>query len=159
MNCKSRPHGNIHQVLWEGNFIPAMTTLVKRECYHKVGMYDETLFYEDWDMWLRLSHLGDIIFVNRVVCDYRLHETNMTRNRNLIRDKVLDVRKKMYHSADLDEDEKRLILLGYRYYELYRARIIFLRAARKLSRGRWLGAFKQLPVIMGHILAAIKGDL
>src|SRR5882762_9283299 len=46
---ESMPMGDLHNVLWEGNFIPALTTLIRRECFDRVGVYDENLFYEDWD--------------------------------------------------------------------------------------------------------------
>lgn len=49
------PEGFLFNVLWEGNFIPAMTTLIRRKCFTKVGRYDEDLCFEDWDMWMRIS--------------------------------------------------------------------------------------------------------
>ena len=49
------PEGFLFDVLLEGNFIPAMTTLIRRECFTQVGTYDEDLCFEDWDMWMRIS--------------------------------------------------------------------------------------------------------
>jgi hypothetical protein len=72
--------GDIHNIMWEGNFIPAMTTLIRRDCFEKVGLYDETLFYEDWDMWLRLSHSYDFAFSDEVSAKYRIVGTSMIRS-------------------------------------------------------------------------------
>src|SRR5438270_5903624 len=47
--------GQIFALLADGNFIPAMSTLIRREAIVSVGGYDEQLSYEDYDMWLRLS--------------------------------------------------------------------------------------------------------
>ena len=44
------PEGFLFDLLWEGNFIPAMATLIRRECFTLVGTYDEDLCFEDWDM-------------------------------------------------------------------------------------------------------------
>jgi glycosyltransferase involved in cell wall biosynthesis len=73
------PEGDIQEVLWRGNFIPAMATLVRRECYDKVGLFDETLFYEDWDMWLRLASCFEFAYSNHVSAKYRLVSTSMVR--------------------------------------------------------------------------------
>lgn len=71
------PEGNIHRILWGGNFIPAMTTLIRRECYAKVGPFDETLYYEDWDMWLRISRLFEFAYTDEVTAKYRIVSTSM----------------------------------------------------------------------------------
>ena len=74
------PAGNIQQVLWEGNFIPAMTTMTRRECVERVGLYDETLFYEDWDMWLRIAKHYNFFYSEQVSAKYRLVGTSMVRS-------------------------------------------------------------------------------
>jgi glycosyltransferase involved in cell wall biosynthesis len=73
------PQGNIQQALWEGNFIPAMTTLVRRKCYCEVGPFDESLFYEDWDMWLRIARSFEFAYSDRVSAKYRLVSRSMVR--------------------------------------------------------------------------------
>jgi glycosyltransferase involved in cell wall biosynthesis len=49
------PQGQVLNTLLQGNFIPGLTTLIRRSCYDKVGLYDETLPWEDWDMWMRIA--------------------------------------------------------------------------------------------------------
>ena len=56
------PSGDIHKTVLEANFIPAMGTLIRSKCYKKVGIYDESLFFEDWDMWIRISREFEVIF-------------------------------------------------------------------------------------------------
>lgn len=75
------PHsGYIASVLIEGNFIPAMTALIRKTCYEKVGFYDEQLCYEDWDMWLRISEHFKFIFSPGVSAKYRIVSTSLSRN-------------------------------------------------------------------------------
>ena len=44
----------------KGNFITTQSVLVKKECFDKVGMFDERLpRLQDWEMWIRISkHYG-----------------------------------------------------------------------------------------------------
>jgi len=78
---KTPPEGDIHMALWRGNnFIAPMTTMIKRECYDRVGSYDENLFAEDWDMWLRISRHYDFIFSPATLVKYRIVSTSATRS-------------------------------------------------------------------------------
>jgi glycosyltransferase involved in cell wall biosynthesis len=48
--------GNIHESLFWENFLDTPALLVKRECFDKVGMFDERLQrFQDWELCLRLS--------------------------------------------------------------------------------------------------------
>jgi glycosyltransferase involved in cell wall biosynthesis len=71
------PEGDIFDELLVGNFIPALTTLVRRHCFLAVGGYDESLVYEDWDMWLRLSRRYQFAFTPQVTARYRITNTSL----------------------------------------------------------------------------------
>ena len=73
------PEGDIFQTLLEKNFIPAMTTLVRRSCYDRVGKYDENLCYEDYDMWLRIAQHYKFVFLPIVSAKYRVVSNSLTR--------------------------------------------------------------------------------
>ena len=66
------PEGLIFEDLLQANFIPAMTVLGRRECYEAAGPFDETLVYEDWDMWLRLAKRYEFAFSPHVGASYRV---------------------------------------------------------------------------------------
>jgi glycosyltransferase involved in cell wall biosynthesis len=66
------PEGFLFDVLWEGNFIPAMATLIRRECFNQVGTYDEDLCFEDWDMWMRISRTFRFVFDKIPAAKYRI---------------------------------------------------------------------------------------
>jgi GT2 family glycosyltransferase len=57
----------------------------RREVFDKVGTFDETLRYsEDHDWFLRAREQGvSINIIEKVTLYYRLHEQNMTRNKNM----------------------------------------------------------------------------
>lgn len=71
------PEGDLSSILLRGNFIPAMTTMVRRECYERVGNFDEELAFEDWDMWLRLSRHYEFRFTPGPLVRYRVLATSV----------------------------------------------------------------------------------
>src|SRR2546423_132834 len=73
------PEGNLFSVLLEGNFIPALATTIRRECFETVGPYDEELVYEDFDMWLRIARHYDFAFSPTISAKYRLVPGSITR--------------------------------------------------------------------------------
>jgi hypothetical protein len=72
------PEGDLFATLLQKNFIPAMTTLIRRSCYDKVGTYDETLCYEDYDMWLRIAQHYRFAFSPIISAKYRIVSTSLT---------------------------------------------------------------------------------
>jgi glycosyltransferase involved in cell wall biosynthesis len=73
------PEGFLFDVLWEGNFIPAMTTLIRRNCFAKVGKYDEDLCFEDWDMWMRISRKFRFVYDMTPTAKYRIVSNSAVR--------------------------------------------------------------------------------
>jgi glycosyltransferase involved in cell wall biosynthesis len=71
------PEGNLNTVLWQGNFIPAMATLIRRDCYSVVGLLDEDLYFEDWDFWLRVSRHFDFCYSPTASARYRIVTNSM----------------------------------------------------------------------------------
>lgn len=65
------PSGQVFAALVPGNFVPAMATVVRTAALRSVGGYDESLTYEDWDMWLRLARDYEFMHVPQVVAYYR----------------------------------------------------------------------------------------
>jgi glycosyltransferase involved in cell wall biosynthesis len=74
------PEGDIREILWQGNFIPAMTTLIRRSVFERVGMYDENLFYEDWEMWLRISEHYHFAYFPRPAAKYRVVRNSISKS-------------------------------------------------------------------------------
>jgi glycosyltransferase involved in cell wall biosynthesis len=73
------PEGFLFDVLWEGNFIPAIATLIRCNCFTKVGMYDEDLCFEDWDMWMRISRKFKFAYDKVPAARYRVVSSSMAR--------------------------------------------------------------------------------
>jgi glycosyltransferase involved in cell wall biosynthesis len=53
-------------------------TLIRRSAFERIGGYDESLdTYEDWDLYLRLSLVGELVYDDTSACSYRVWEGNV----------------------------------------------------------------------------------
>lgn len=73
-----RPEGDVYLDVLRENFIPAMGQLMRLSVFNKIDPFDETLAYEDWDMWLRLTRVFKVKYLPGVVARYRLHERSVS---------------------------------------------------------------------------------
>lgn len=74
--------GNIYEDLAIDNFIPAMSVLIRKVVYEKIGKYDERLIYEDYDFWLRASKDFRFYYMNNTFVKYRIHSENLHKKSN-----------------------------------------------------------------------------
>jgi len=59
------------------NFIPSISVLLKRSALEKTGNYDESLDFEDLDMWLRISILFQIAYLPEITALYRRNKNSL----------------------------------------------------------------------------------
>ncbi|MEZ5302393.1 MAG: glycosyltransferase [Verrucomicrobiales bacterium] len=76
-DSEDRPEGELFQTLLAGNFIPSPSVIVRRDALISAGGYDESLPYEDYDMWLRLSRKGRFRYYHETLIEYRIHGENL----------------------------------------------------------------------------------
>jgi hypothetical protein len=55
--------------------------MVRKKAIEAVGGYDESLFFEDFDMWLRLSFRFRFVFLPAMLVRHRVHQESMSRSR------------------------------------------------------------------------------
>ena len=71
-----KPSGDIFEDLLSRNYIPAMSILVRKNVFIDLGGFDETLIFEDYDFFLRLSQKHEIVYFDKVLVKYRMHQFN-----------------------------------------------------------------------------------
>lgn len=121
---KGQKDDNLFIELIKSNFIPAPSVIMRTELLKKSGGYDESLQFEDWDMWLRLAKEYKFLFHNSVHVRYRIHKSSMMANKNsaqtIIRNKanIRMFQKHLGHSKEHDDQlYKRLRdLVIYSYF-------------------------------------------
>ncbi len=75
------PGGQIFSELLAEDFIPASSVMIRKCVLDAVGGYDESLYIEDWDMWLRIARNNKIEFINRICSLYRVHPQSMMQKK------------------------------------------------------------------------------
>lgn len=79
--------GNIFDLLLTESYIEsASAVLVKKECFEKVGIFDESGDLgvgDDWDMWIRIAENYEFDFVPEVLVKVYFHGNNITTDTSL----------------------------------------------------------------------------
>jgi len=105
------PQGQVLDTLLAGNFIPAMTTLVRRSCYDQVGLYDESLPWEDWDMWLRIARQYSFVYSPTPSAKYRVHDKSLSHSdRACILKGVFNICLKQFGLGYLNQGQKQKLI-------------------------------------------------
>jgi glycosyltransferase involved in cell wall biosynthesis len=65
--------------LVDGEFFVPSSVVARRECFDRVGLFDEALRgSEDWDMWLRVARQCRFAGIAEPLIRYRVHGSNMS---------------------------------------------------------------------------------
>jgi glycosyltransferase involved in cell wall biosynthesis len=73
------PEGDVFLALCDTNFVPAATIMMRHSVLTAVGEFDESLAYEDWDMWLRIAERHSFGFVPKTLARYRIVQHSLFR--------------------------------------------------------------------------------
>lgn len=122
---RTTPSGWIFRDLFKRNVIQPSTTLIRKECYEDVGMYNDDLQRcWDYEMWLRIALKYKISGCSDQLSNYRIIEDRMSTNRKKSRGAIIKLLKNMYQSAKGTEQEVSRKLLHKRlnkqYYKIAR---------------------------------------
>ena len=83
------PEGNLFCQLLGSYFICSPTMMVAREVLDYLGGYDEQLYYEDFDFWVRSSRKYEYNFTNKVLVKKRVLAASMSKSQYLPNSKML----------------------------------------------------------------------
>jgi glycosyltransferase involved in cell wall biosynthesis len=77
---RKRPSGHVFPQLFMDSFIVGNSVLIRRECFERLGMFDESLRWGDYHMWMRIARHYKVDYVPKVLTSYRQHPTQSTRS-------------------------------------------------------------------------------
>lgn len=83
------PQGDVFAEVLRRHFISPPTIMVRREVYEKLGGYDQTLAYEDFDFWVRSSRLYKYYFQDRILTKRRIHAAQLSQQQYKPSDKQI----------------------------------------------------------------------
>lgn len=119
-----RPSGpQLVERLLRGNWIGAPSAVIRTAAVREVGGYDENLWSEDIDLWVRLAHEFGFVYVDEQLVEYRRVESSMTGTKAFIpymhRDFLKFAPKHLGTSPTCDEFiRQRCFLLARELYRL-----------------------------------------
>lgn len=111
-----KPHkGKVGGQLFVENFIPASTVVIRKSCFEKVGLFDESLMLcEDIDMWTRIAESFEIDFQHLVLAKIRLHLGSATSNREqllksqiILENKIMTMMPHLLEKSNLKSARRR----------------------------------------------------
>ena len=103
--CDHSIRGSVYEALLVKNRMTGGTVIVKSEALKKVGLFDEALkAAENWDLWLRITKLYKVDFVDEALLQYRKHDGNMSGNNTLMLDATYNLLEK--HCLNIKLEEK-----------------------------------------------------
>ena len=55
-----------YKKLLQEPYIPTGTVIMKKECFEKTGLFDEAIYAEDWEFWLRIALFNNLAYSNEL---------------------------------------------------------------------------------------------
>ena len=75
-----RPEGMVFQdLLVRLNFLPASAMTVRASALERVGWFDESLPFQDYDMWLRIARHSPVLFSGSVDAGYTVSPSSLSK--------------------------------------------------------------------------------
>jgi glycosyltransferase involved in cell wall biosynthesis len=91
--------------------------MIRRSAHEKAGLWDECLSgYDDLDLWMRLCRFGDIAFVDRVVLNYRVHGSNLSTRKDLMKRSERALLRKLLAGAAQTPEQRDQVVWGYKLH-------------------------------------------
>lgn len=150
---KCRPHEpTTFEIAATGQPIatPGMV-LIRREALQRVGAFETTLLRaQDWDLWVRLSRLAPIVFVDAPVIRYRKHPDSASTKMLVMTRAVAKVRRRTVNAPENTPAQRDFALRAYRAFYFYSARSRLRAFFIVLTRER---RFKAAAVLLAQTLA------
>ena len=73
------PSGYVFPEILKRHFISPPTLIMRRALLEKIGGYDESLTYEDFDLYVRASAVSKFYFLDKVLTKRRLHAHQLSK--------------------------------------------------------------------------------
>ncbi len=133
------PHTGLcaDKLFTEGNFIPTMSSMFRREVFDKVGVFDETIRYgEDYELWMRITSFFQAGYIDRVLCRVRRHGSNMTFHGARMARYHIRIVKRILRFSPLLREKLTKAQINDKWYEVYYALGLNLALEGRQKRAR-----------------------
>ncbi len=99
----SYAEGDVWKQLAEKNVIACPSVIVRRCCFEKVGVFDQSLHsLEDWEMWIRIATSYPFAVIKEPLAYYRQLPNSMSKNCQVMEQSFHTVIERTFRSAPLE---------------------------------------------------------
>jgi glycosyltransferase involved in cell wall biosynthesis len=79
--CLPKKEGYMYKDLLSSNNLSVSTLLIRKECFEKVGLFDNLLNgQEDWDMWIRIAKYYRFVLIKVPLAKRRIHSKQISND-------------------------------------------------------------------------------
>ncbi|MBB6271536.1 glycosyltransferase involved in cell wall biosynthesis [Pedobacter cryoconitis] len=132
--------------LFLDNKVIALTTMIRKEIFDSLGGFNESSYIEDWDLWLKISELHKVGFIDEYMGYYRRHSSNMSSNLLKMEDAKTNIINQWAHHPIYNK--------GYKQHILQKASILAVKHKKESMALLW--RYKQYAFSLTYIKASVK---
>ena len=124
--------GSVFQSLFEQDYIPLLSVMVRRSILDQVGIFDKSIrFCEDYDLLLRISKVSKFDYVENPVAVYRISSHQMSKNLTQAAEFVLKLKEQVYLSSleYFKDADKKIVERGL-YNKYLKLALCYLREGK-----------------------------
>jgi glycosyltransferase involved in cell wall biosynthesis len=145
---KSDSSNVFHELIETLGDLPTSSILIRKECFDKVGIFDESLpTMEDFEMWLRIAQYYNIYeYRNRCLAYSHRHAGQITRDKIKVYYGLVSLDKKILkqfpniHTKAVNKRlAKNLYILSRAYYDKGQYHLAFSNLIEAMSKDPWVG--------------------
>jgi glycosyltransferase involved in cell wall biosynthesis len=159
---KPVPSGDVFADVVARHFISTPTMIMRRAVFEKLGGYDATLAYEDFDLWVRSARTFKFYFLDKPLTKRRIHAAQMSQQQYKPSDRQIFSTIEVCRKAQKllrNETEKQALITRVEY-ELTQAYLTRNKKAGRLLRQlllelepmpwkfKMLGMLSKVPVML-----------
>ena len=132
--------------------------LLRRSVLEVTGSFDQaTAPSDDYDLYIRLTRLGGLALVDRVLFDYRLHGANVSDNKRIMHRSERTVRRKQIANRDNTPEQRKLLQIGFRTQEQGAYQRRMHEAWDGVCRREYVMALKTFFYGQANLIRALRG--
>jgi glycosyltransferase involved in cell wall biosynthesis len=158
------PEGNIYRDLLARYFICTPTMMTRKSVYDQLEGYDEALYYEDFDFWIRSGKITKYCYTDKVLVKKRVLDDSLSAKQYQSNSQLLRSTYKVCLKAEKmnESDEDRQALVQRVRYEFRKAllsgnREIAYHFSNLLKRNMDPGVLKLILSSVNYVLKILGG--
>jgi len=150
---RSHPIAEDHYLsLLHGNYIGMHATVMyRRAALESVGGFDASMrASEDYDLYFRITQKFAVCHHDRIVAEYRQHNTNMTRNSGLLLKSTLTTLRAQWKYARTNQSYKEAYKAGTKFWRNWYGNPLLDEVRVRVQERRWRVAIRGMLVVLRY---------